>query len=552
MKDKILRYEKIYLISIFAGILLFLGLFCVMRGRLRFSQHPMGTYSTLQPCDITEDPLEYIGEDFTVMDGFHTNLPIVILSLDTDLPDYKTFKDSSEVVFEGVDPYTTGHISIIDTGLGDNTLADPVIYDSMIKIKIRGHSSYNYDKKQYKIKAYHENGNENQTGILGMGEGSEWIINGSLADKSMMRNYLAYRIASEIDGNNMAPDSRYCEVLIRKDDNLKYQGVFLIMESVSRGKDRVKIDKYNPKKKYSSYIVRRDRKTNFDIMLDTYGRQTGIVFTDDIEDTVKENDNWIGLKYPGKTNITDETIEYITKDFSKTEKVLYSKNINLFRTYEKYINVESFVDYFLINEFFGNYDAGEHSTYMHKNSGDVLYMGPVWDFDQAMNNYLVEELKAEDLAFEMQPFFKELCNDKKFVRKLQKRYAELRKRYLSEDYVFNLIEETENYLKCAQVREWYRWAADYLDDTGLNPHNYNLNDIVVAGVTLSRFTDEYSDEIYVIKKYIHEHGNMIQRDLTGILNGAKWDTTIGGIRELIFIAMITLVLLPSYIIQRKG
>ncbi len=547
MRDRIFKNEKLFLVLLLVLAVFVMGILCVLRKNMKFTQHPHGTYSKLRACRLTDDPLMYLGDDFEVLEGFHTNLPIAILEIDTELPDYKLFKNSSEIVYD-VEPYTTGHLTVIDTGYGNNKLTDDIVYDSIIKIKRKGHSSYMYDKKQYKIKALNADGTDNKTSILGMGEGSEWVINGSLADKSMIRNYLAYRIASEIDGNNMAPDSRYCEVLMKDGDKLFYQGVFLLMETISRGDERVNIDKYNPKNAYSSYIVRRDRKTSFDILLNTYGREQGLVVGRESQET----DNWIGVKYPTQSKITPETIDYITKDFSKVEKVLYSEDESLYKIYDRFINVDSFVDYFLINEFFGNYDAGEHSTYMHKNSGDVLYMGPVWDYDQALNNSKVEELKTEDLAFEMQPLFKELCNDKRFCRKLKSRYTSLRAGALSEEHLFNVIDEIVAYLKAAQVREWYRWADDYLDDTGLNPNNYTLSDIVVNGITLSRFTDEYTDEIYVIKKYIHEHGDMIQQDLTGILGSARVDTTVGGIRELMFIAMITLVLLPSYIIQRKG
>lgn len=547
MRDKIFKNEKLFLVLLLVMALFVMGILCILRSDMKFTQHPHGTYSKLRACRLTDDPLMYLGDDFEVLEGFHTNLPIAILEIDTELPDYKLFKGSNEIVFD-VDPYTTGHLTVIDTGYGNNKLTDDIVYDSMIKIKRKGHSSYMYDKKQYKIKALNPDGTDNKTSILGMGEGSEWVINGSLADKSMMRNYIAYRIASEIGGNNMSPDSRYCEVLMKDGDKLTYQGVFLLMESISRGDDRVNIDKYNPKNAYSSYIVKRDRKTSFDIMLNTYAREQGLELGREDPDA----DNWIAIKYPGQSKITQETIDYIEADFSAIERVLYSEEPSLYKIYDRYIDMDSFVDYFLINEFFGNYDAGEHSTYMHKNSGDVLYMGPVWDFDQAFNNSLFEELKTEDLAFEMQPMFKQLCNDKRFVRKLKERYTSLRANYMSEEHVFSLIDETAAYLKAAQVREWYRWADDYLDDSGTKPGNYNIADIVVKGVTLSRFNDEYTDEIYVMKKYIHEHGGMIQQDLTGILGNANLDTTVGGIQELMFIAMITLVLLPSYIIQRKG
>ena len=540
--------ERTILILIFIAMLIVMGTFCLMRKNMKFTQYPKGTYYHLDPDVSTDDPLAYIGEDFEVLEGFHTNLPIVIMSLDTELPDYKTFRDSREVLTEGVDAYTTGNLSVIDTGKGYNTLKDAHIYDSIIRIKRKGHSSYSYDKKQYKIKALNPDGTSNKTDILGMGEGSEWIINGSMADKSMIRNYLPYRIASEIDGNNMAPDSRYCEVMMEENGKLYYQGVYLLMETITQGDDRVNIDKYDPKNAYSSYIVRRDRKTSFDIMLNTYGREAGIVQGRESQET----DNWIGLKYPSASKVTPETIDYITKDFSKVEQVLYTDDESLFRIYDRYIDMRSFADYFLINEYFGNYDAGEHSTYMHKNSGDVLYMGPVWDYDQALNNSQVEELNPKVLAFQTQTFFKELSDDKRFVKYLKTRYSNLMSNQLSERHVFDVIDETVDYLKSAQVREWYRWAEDYYDNSFEKYGNYYLQPYLKKGVMMDRFNDDYTEEIYVIKNYLHHHSAAIQTELSGVLFAAKKDTTVGGLKELMFIAMITLVLLPSYLIQRKG
>ncbi len=544
-----LRKEKTILLLVFLLALALLAGLCLLRGGMHYTEHPRGTYAALAPDESGDDPLRFLGEDFSVGEGFHTNLPIVILSLDTELPDYKRFQGGEEIVTEGLDPYTTGTLRIIDTGAGVNTTSDPPVCESLIRIKRKGHSSYNYDKQQYKLKTILPDGTDNSADLLGMGRGSEWVLNGSMADKSMLRNYLAYRIASEIDGNTMAPDCRYCEVLTEQDGTLAYQGVFLLMETVSRGKDRVNIEKYDEEKTYSGYIVRRDRQTTFDLMLNTWGRESGIAKG---HGDRAEQDNWIGLKYPSASRITEQTVRYIEQDFSQIERVLYSEDDRVFRLYDKYIDVDSFVDYFLINEFFGNYDAGEHSTYMYKNAGDLLHMGPVWDYDQALDNSRVEELNTADLAFQTQTFFAELCRDRRFVSQLQKRYSRLRREQLSEEHVFSVIDETAAYLRSARVREWYRWAADYLDDSGDNWHNYHLEPYEIDDVKLSRFTDVYDQELVVIKTYLHKHGQSIPEDLTDLAAGATMDTTTGGMREFAFVIAITMFLLPTYLINKKG
>ena len=540
--------ERIFLIILFSVALVFLGGFCLLRDGIVFADKPRGTYETLKPDTDTGDPLRFFNADFSIKGDFETNLPIVVLTLDSELPDYKLFKNLSEIVYD-VEPYTTGFVQIMAGSSGVNRLSDAPVYESLMKIKRKGHSSYAYDKKQYKLKCLLQDGADNKADILGMGQGSEWILNGSMADKSMLRNYLAYRIASEIDGNNMAPDSRFCEVLFKEGEKYFYQGVYLLMETVSPGKDRINIEKYDEKNDYSSYIVRRDRLTSFDIMLDTYGRKQGIALGSENP----EKDNWIGLKYPSASKVTPETIDYITDDFSWVERVLYTDDNDLFYTYGRYIDVNSFVDYFLINEFFGNYDAGEHSTYMYKNYGRPLSIGPVWDYDQAMDNAQFEETNAEDLAFQTQTFFEELCRDRQFVNKLRSRYAALRRNRLSEEHVFQVMEEAKAYLKSAQVREWYRWAEDYLEDPGGEAlGKYYLYPYQIGDETLNRFTDRYEQEIIVMKEFIHKHGQAIAEDLMRLGMGAKLDSKGEGVRGFLLFAAMSVLLISSYLIAKRG
>lgn len=531
------KRNRLILIGV-SGVILLLGLNTFRNILLHNENRNDGSYFSLAPDLSTEDPLKYMNEDFTVQNDFHSNLPIVILSIDGEVPDYKSFSSGMETVID-VEPYTTGTISVIQSGNHDNFLLDQPVYSSNITIKKRGHTSYSYDKPQYLIKTMNADGTDNKTDILGMGEGDSWILNGSMADKSMIRNYLPYRIASEIGGNQMSPDSQFCEVLIKKDGKYEYRGIYLLMETVSRGKSRIYIDQYKEKNIYSSYIVRRDRFTNFDPMLDTYGRLNGY------------SKEWIGLKYPSSSKVTEQTKRFIENDFSKTEQVLYSEDEILFKIYDKYINVDSFVDYFLINEYFGNYDAGEHSTYMYKNSGDLLNIGPVWDFDQAMNNYFAEEMDASTMAFQTKPFFERLTKDKRFLESLKDRYSKLQRNELSEEHVFSVIDETTAYLKSARTREWYRWAADYEDDSHKNIHNYYLEDYTKDGIVINRFNDNYEQEIYNIKNYLHNHSLIIQTELSKLLKSAQFDTSMKNENELLLVIIMTLFFVPSFFINKK-
>ena len=69
---------------------------------------------------------------------------------------------------------------------------------SYMKIKKRGHTSISFDKPQYYISLTDSEGNPAQENVFGMGKEDAWILNGSMADKSMIRNYIAYRTAAQI------------------------------------------------------------------------------------------------------------------------------------------------------------------------------------------------------------------------------------------------------------------------------------------------------------------------------------------------------------------
>lgn len=532
-----MKKRALFAAAVFSALLLLAVLRRYCAGEARGSA---GTYGAL-PEDLgTEDPLAYLAEDFTVREGFSTNLPLVVLETEGELAEYKYFSYGEEVSDGTIDPWTAGHIRIISGEGGRNTLWDAASYTGDIVIKKRGHTSFAYDKPQYLIKLADASGEPCDADLLGIGEGNGWVLNGSMADKSMLRNYLACRIASEASGAAMAPDCRFCEVVRYEDGRYVYQGVYLLMESVERGRDRIDIDEAKKKNVYTSYIVRRDRYTNFDPMLDTYGRINGL------------SEEWIGLKYPPRRKLTEESLAYIEADFSKTEQILYSRDASVFGVYDKYIDVDSFVDYFLINEFFGNYDAGQHSTYMYKESGGKLKIGPVWDFDQAMNNYYAQEMEAETLAFQTKPFFENLCRDKAFIRRLKSRYAVLRRGALSEKHVFSVLDQAADCLKSAGQREWFRWAADYLDDSFENAGNYYLYDYERDGITISRFNDDYEQELYLIRTYLHRHAGVIQGELTKLLEAAEYDTSARSQNGRLLLVIMLLFLVPSVLIHRKG
>ena len=483
-----------------------------------------------------EDPTAGIDVEngYTVSSDFTTHLPLVILDLDEGEPPISTMRDPVDpgrfIPIEGVDPYVSGTFFLVDNGSGVNRASDSPALTSRMNIKRRGNTSMLYDKAQWLVKLVTESGQDNDLDVLGMGAEHEWVLNGSLADKSLIRNYLVYSIASEF--MPYTPDFAFCEVLLKENGVLYYHGVYLLGENLKIGPNRVDVGGESSRQE-TSYLVRRDRYDEEGCMLQTYAREMGY------------SKEYFGLISPSAKNRSEEMIQYVEQDLSEVEQVLYSQDLSIFDTYAEYIDVDSFVDYFLVNEFFGSYDSGNYSTYAYKEVGGKLSLGPVWDYDGTIDNYLFEPLSTKDIAFQTKPWFDCLCKDRSFVQKLIDRYAQLRKTSLSENHINEKINEIIAHLGGAEEREWTRWGAFYTGEqkTGseINLQDYVLED----GTVLYRNAETFEEELYRIRTALFDHGDQIPQALEDLREAASLDSAAVSLRHWMLLLAALVFLIPS-------
>lgn len=373
---------------------------------------------------------------------FEFNLPLIII-------DTNGTKIENEQKIEA-------EIKVYDNQYRSNYLSDYPDIISKVDIKIRGNSTRYYPKKQYSIEFIDDEGNDNDVSFLGMPKDADWILNAPFADKSLIRNYVAYNVTSNI--MEYSPQATFCEVFIVDDGaeeiNINhYKGVYIAIEKIERGEDRVNIKKSDSRMEETSFIVAKDRIKPNDMFYRNYGVESYIY------------DYKLVNIYPKDPN--DKQREYITKTISEFERVLYSDiyddEVN---GYGKYIDVDSFVDYFIINEFFKNTDAGILSTYIYKDLGDKIKVGPIWDFNMSLGNYGQGDIVYLDpTGFYMvqKSWFDRLVMDRNFIDKVVARYNMLRESYLSDDYLIKFISDTVNFLGDSIERNfeiWPFWMCD--------------------------------------------------------------------------------------------
>lgn len=339
------------------------------------------------------------------------------------------------------------NIKITDSETGNNHIYDAPTTESGAKVRIRGNSSRYFDKKGYSVRLVTESGENNPQAVMGMDAHHEWVLHGPFLDKTLIRNYVCYNIAGEIMG--YAPNVRFCELII----NGEYLGLYLCTETVTAGKDgarlNVSVDKKN--NTYSGYVLRLDR-----------GSDTALKNIEPFSlYSERISDGHINIVYPGTSGLTEEMSENIRQDFSDFEHMLYSFDFdNSKYGYTKVTDVDSFVDYFIINEFTCNHDAGSYSTYIYKGI-DNKYRMCVWDFNNAFDNYQEQAMDTEEFALQECLWYFMLIKDEDFTDAIVRRYRELRKTCLSEEYLYNYIDETVSYLGAAIDRNYEKWGYSF-------------------------------------------------------------------------------------------
>lgn len=384
-----------------------------------------------------------------------SHLPLVIIDTDgRQIPgDPIVEKPSGDTIgytmSETGEETIVSYFSVIDNNGKNNHTYDTPAVSSDIRIRVRGNSSRHFEKKGYIIKMLTPEGLNNPNSLMGMDSHHEWVLHGPYLDKTLVRNYISYNLAGEI--MDYAPNVRFCELVL----NGEYMGLYLLTETITAGKEGARLELSVNKKDntFSGYLLRLDRGSN-----------TELKNINNFSNYTYKTDDKVNIVYPGNANLTPLLAKGICEDFSVFEKALYSYDYDSEKYgYENFIYTKDFIDYFLINEFSSNYDAGSKSTYVYKGVDGKLHLC-VWDFNNAFDNYQENETSHRMFSLQDRLWFEMLFKDKAFTQAVIDRYYELEKTYLNAEYVNSYIDSVIEYLGPAIDRNYEKWGHTFLPE----------------------------------------------------------------------------------------
>lgn len=461
---------------------------------------------------------------FSQVSGITTsNLPLVIINTNGN-----TIQQDTKV---------TANMKIIFNGQGKiNHLSDPAnVYNGNIGIEIRGNYSASLPQKPYSFETRDAAGKNLNVSLLGMPEENDWILLANYNDKTFMRNTLAYELFRKM--GHYAPRTFMVEVVV----NNTYQGIYILTEKIKQDKGRVDIAKL----------------TNLDVTGDAI--TGGYIFKIDY---YNQSDSWQSsyqpIDHPEKkvsyvyVDPDPETLVFAQKSYLKNainafEAVLQKPDFSDKVTgYPAWIDVSSFLDYFIVSEVSRNVDAYKKSVFFFKEKdtkGGKINAGPVWDFDWAWKNiwdcstysatdgsgwtYRIND--CPNIYPNSNGWMVRFLQDPDFANALNKRYFDLRNSYLSNTYLQSYIDSVQNLVAEAQVRHYTKWnilgsnvgapevdsqpstyagqltkfsnwiktRLSWLDSHMLGKPTPNSNDLFQTDISYRIFPNPATDQVYI-------------------------------------------------------
>lgn len=358
---------------------------------------------------------------------------------------------------------------------------DGEVVEAAAGIRGRGNSTWDMPKKPYKFKL------EEKERLLGMSKDKEWALLANYADKSMMRNLVAFKI-SEIVGMRWTPKSVSVELYL----NGKYQGLYALTEHVKVSDERLDID-------LADGTVEGDYLMELDFHYDEGPR-----FMTDLKQ--------LPMMFKDPDELTDEQFNFVKDFFNKAESVLYSGEFtDPENGYRKYIDINSFVDYFIVQELSKNCDGNMRgSCYMALMNNSILEQPLVWDFDIAFGNakHIVTEQGASSdgpLGWYIKtcsPWFDQLFKDPVFVEALKQKWNAVKPQLdMLPAYVQNLYDR----LRYAAARNY---APVDEGGAGWNVHEVMWPNYVDRGV--------YEDEVDFLIDFIETRLDWLDTNINSL------------------------------------
>jgi len=347
-------------------------------------------------------------------------------------------------------------MSIVEPGIDGRT--DPlgeVDYLGFAGLRIRGASSSNFPKKQYKLELWSDpSGTEIRSDLLGLGADGDWgLYAPGRFDRAIINNPFVYELGHRIDV--AAPDSRFVELYLETDPGRPvgvgdYQGIYVLRETIEVAENRVDIAKHTDTTAGSEggYIVRYDWNDSCCYNIQSHPQYGSYIATSD----------------PG-VEATSGQRSWISGRWADLQSAASNRN---FAVADSLVDFDSIIDHWLITMLAKDVDSIRASHYMHLDANGELMGGPLWDFDRALggdDSRINEIAEAEGWDtgggnLTRSDIYTGFWDMPEVQARLRARWAELRAGFFSDGELTGLVDAMGAEISEAYTREIGIWGSD--------------------------------------------------------------------------------------------
>ena len=345
----------------------------------------------------------------------HSQTGLPVLRIDTEGNQAITSKDY----------YLSAHMTLTEDIV---TRSAGSSVEANVSIKGRGNSTWELAKKPYRLKF------DKKISLLNEAQDKSWVLIANYPDKTMLRNHTALYMSS-ISNLEYTPKSHFVEVIL----NGKYDGTYQLCEKIKVANHRVAVGD-------DGFLIEVDIRAP--------GEADSRYFT------TRYLENPVNVKEP-EVEYEDDNFTYIRDYVLAAEDALFGENFrdaNL--GWQRYLDMDSFVDWYLINEISKNEDGNFYSScFMNLKRGGKLKMGPIWDFDIAFGN-ISNSIAQKETGFWIKDvkWFDRLFQDPAFVARVKNRFNYF---YSHKNSIMANINADAQYLRYSVEENDKRWGTFY-------------------------------------------------------------------------------------------
>ena len=338
-------------------------------------------YTTTMQAMNFEAGTIYNSRKIATEDLTHTGLPVTIVNT----PGNVNITSKEEYVEDAL-------MTILQTDITD-------AFCELMNMKGRGNSTWNAPKKPYAIKF------DKKKSLMSLPDDKSWVLLANYYDATLLRNDLAFFMGQELSSLDWTPHYQHVDLML----NGQYKGIYQLGEKVKISKGRVNVGD-------EGFLMEIDQRA--------LTEEDARYFTTD--------------HFSNPVNIKDPEVEYDDEDYNYAKSFVQAADAALFSEsftdvnegWQKYLDMDSFVDWYLINEISKNADACVlfSSCYMNLKRGGKLKMGPLWDFDLSFGGYPWSPTDTwandvEGFKLKSTPWFSRLFEDPIFISRVKERFA---------------------------------------------------------------------------------------------------------------------------------